>query len=308
MPESTTEIVTMMTDSELLRLADAVGVPMPGRRVTREWLEDAVLEAVLEHGMGIEETPQTPLTDPAIEVEGMSKRFGSRVAVRALDLRVRPGEIVTLVGPNGAGKTTTMRVITGIVRQDGGRVVVNGHDVLREPELAKRVVGYIPERPACYPSLRVHEYLTFVARLYGTPRVRALLRMSWCARVFQLEEYMDAFMGTLSKGNLQRVLVASILVRDPPFVLLLDEPIYGLDPRGAWAFKNELRRLRDGGSAVLLSTHILEAAEGISDRLVVMNEGEVVGRGTMDELRSVHPGATTLEEVFLELTGGVPRP
>jgi ABC-2 type transport system ATP-binding protein len=175
-----------------------------------------------------------------------------------------------------------------------------------EPILAKQVIGYIPERPTCYPSLTVREYITFMAKTYDTPPERAIVRMREYVDMFQLEEYLTDFVGTLSKGNLQRTLLAGIFVRDPPYVLSFDEPIYGLDPRGAWSLKAHLKTLKDAGSAILVSTHILEVAEGLCDRFVIMHEGQVVGKGTLPELLSKFPRGKTLEDAFLGLTGGLP--
>ena len=124
--------------------------------------------------------------------------------------------------------------------------------------------------------------------------------------LFQFEEFIDTYIGTLSKGNLQRALLIGIFARAPPYILALDEPIYGLDPRGAWNLKKLLRQLRDEGSAILISTHILEVAADLCDRFVIMNEGNVVGRGTLEELKEHHPETGSLEEIFLSLTGGIP--
>ena len=220
---------------------------------------------------------------------------------------VNPGEIVGLVGPNGAGKTTTLRVLTGIIRPTKGNVAVNGYNMKKQALQAKKHIGYIPERPSCYPSLKVREYLTFIARIYGVRKVDTLLRIREYVDMFQLDEFLDSYIGTLSKGNLQRTLLTGIFLRDPPYVLAFDEPIYGLDPRGAWSLKAHIRRLRDQGSAILISTHILEVAEALCDRFYIMNEGDIVGKGTLGELQERCPGARNLEEVFLMLTGGLPE-
>ncbi len=303
--ETIDETLTLMSNDDLIRLAQMLRIPLTSRYVERKSVVEAVSAALAERGT--EGLWVEKLQDPAIAVVSMRKEFGRKVAVEALDLFVRPGEIVGLVGPNGAGKTTTLRVIAGIIRPTSGDVSVNGVSVGDSSLEAKRIVGYIPERPTCYEDLRVREYLTFVAKVYGVPPHVALLRISRFARMLQLEEYLDTYVGALSKGNLQRTLLAGIFVRPPPYILLLDEPIYGLDPRGAWSLKRHLRHLRETGSAILLSTHILEVAEGLCDRFVIMHEGKVVGRGTLESLRKRFPDARNLEEVFLELTGGIPE-
>lgn len=303
----TQQIIQQMTGPELIRLAQALGVPLTQRHINRKAIEADLHDALKFHqGLGKEKV-LPKLNDPPIKISGMRKEFGSKVAVDDLDLAVNAGEIVGLVGPNGAGKTTTLRVLTGIIKPTTGDVVVNGFDMLRNPLDAKKRIGYIPERPTCYPSLRVIEYLTFIARIYNVPRIEALLRMREFISRFQLDEFLNSYIGTLSKGNLQRTLLAGVFVREPPFILALDEPIYGLDPRGAWSLKSLLRELKTDGSAILVSTHILEVAEGLCDRFVIMNHGKIVGKGTLAELKEANPGASNLEEVFLMLTGGIPE-
>ena len=297
--------VNRLKGDELLRLARALRIPLAKRAVRRSWLLDEIMAELDRHGIGKE--PVAKLQSPAIQIEGLEKRFGSKVAVKNLDLNVDPGEIVGLVGPNGAGKTTTLRILTGIIRPTKGIVKVNGYDMSSEAIKAKGYVGYIPEKPTCYPSLTVREYLMFMARIYNVPAEIALIRMRGFVDMFQLDELLDTYIGTLSKGNLQRVLLVGIFVRPPPYVLAFDEPIYGLDPRGAWNLKAFMKKLRNEGSAILMSTHILEVATELCNRFVIMNEGEVVGRGTLETLLEYNKDARNLEEVFLGLTGGIPQ-
>ena len=297
--------IERMKGDELINLARVLKVPITKRTIQRSWLIDELmgeLEKRLSDG-----SPKDALHQPAIELDKVTKRFGKTVAVRNLDLQVHPGEILGLVGPNGAGKTTTLRMLTGIIRASSGVIHVNGHDINDSPILAKSSIGYIPEKPTCYPSLTAREYVTFIARIYKVPQETALIRMREYVDLFQFDEFINSYIGTLSKGNLQRVLLIGIFVREPPYILALDEPIYGLDPRGAWNLKKLLKRMRDEGSAILLSTHILEVASDLCDRFVIMNHGDVVGRGTLEELLAIQPEATSLEEVFLGLTGGIPE-
>lgn len=297
--------VERMKNDELLRLARVLKVPIDQREIRRSQLIDDIMKAVELHK---ESQPSgEELQTPAIHIDGLVKKYGHKIAVFGLNLKVNPGEIVGLVGPNGAGKTTTLRVLTGIIKQTSGNIKVNGYDTLKEPIKAKSVIGYIPEKPTCYPSLTVKEYITFMARIYEVPKRIALIRMRQFVDMFQMDEYLDTYIGTLSKGNLQRTLLIGIFVRPPPYVLALDEPIYGLDPRGAWNLKAYLKRLRDEGSAILISTHILEVASDLCDRFVIMNEGNVVGRGTLEELLKEHKRTNNLEEIFLSLTGGIPK-
>ncbi len=302
----TRKIMQKMTDEELIDLAKSVELPLTNRTVRRKWLLDALSELIDRKKLGLHQFVPTSLHTPAIALSSLTKHFGSVKAVISLDLDVNPGEIVGLVGPNGAGKTTTMRMLTGIIQPTSGEAKINGFEIQKKPIQAKSAIGYIPERPTCYPSLRVKEYLTFISRIYEVPRDRAILRIRKYVDLFQLNQYLNSYIGTLSKGNLQRTLLTGIFVRDPPYILAFDEPIYGLDPRGAWSLKHHLKTLRDEGSAILVSTHILEVAEGLCERFVIMDEGDVVGKGNMNELMEENPGAHNLEEVFLALTGGIP--
>jgi ABC-2 type transport system ATP-binding protein len=296
--------VVRLKSSELLRLARVLKISLSKREVKRSWLIEAIMQELESRGTSKQLPPE--LKSPAIQIEGLEKRFGSKMAVKDLELRVNPGEIVGLVGPNGAGKTTTLRILTGIIKPTKGSVRINGFDIASKPLKAKSYIGYIPEKPTCYPSLTAREYIMFMGRIYNVPPELAIIRMRKYVDLFQLDEFLDTFIGTLSKGNLQRVLLVGIFVRNPPYVLAFDEPIYGLDPRGAWNLKALLKLLRTEGSAILMSTHILEVASELCDRFIIMNEGETVGRGTIETLLSYHKNASNLEEVFLSLTGGIP--
>ncbi len=295
--------IERMPGDELLRLARTLKVPIVKRTIKRSWLVDRVLKELERRD------PSIPITleSPAILLEDVTKNFGKKTAVRKLNLQVEPGEIVGLVGPNGAGKTTTLRMLTGIIRATSGSIKVDGHDIQDEAMSAKQNIGYIPEKPTCYPSLTAREYVMFNSRIYGVPRETALIRLREFVELFNFDEFIDTYVGTLSKGNLQRALLIGIFTRKPPYILALDEPIYGLDPRGAWNLKKLLRKLRDEGSAILISTHILEVAADLCDRFVIMNEGDVVGKGTLEELQHQLPETSSLEEIFLSLTGGIPE-
>ena len=292
-----------MPGDELLRLARVLKVPIVSRTIKRSWLVDKVMKELESRESG----KPIPLDSPAILLENVTKNFGKKTAVRNLNLRVQPGEIVGLVGPNGAGKTTTLRMLTGIIRATSGSIQIDGYDIVNEAIPAKERIGYIPEKPTCYPSLTAREYVMFTSRIYGVPRETALIRMREFVELFQFDEFIDTYIGTLSKGNLQRALLIGIFAREPPYILALDEPIYGLDPRGAWNLKKHLRQLRNEGSAILISTHILEVAADLCDRFVIMNEANVVGRGTLQELQNLNPNTKNLEEIFLSLTGGIPE-
>ncbi|MFX1607344.1 MAG: ATP-binding cassette domain-containing protein, partial [Promethearchaeota archaeon] len=193
--------IERMPGDELLRLARVLKVPIVNRTIKRGWLIDLVMKELETR----EENAKPPfmLESPAIRLKDVTKRFGKTTAVRRLYLKVEPGEIVGLVGPNGAGKTTTLRMLTGIIRATNGEIQVGGFDIQKDPIHAKERVGYIPERPTCYPSLTTREYVMFTARVYDVPHETALIRMREFVELFQFDEFIDSYIGTLSKGNLQ---------------------------------------------------------------------------------------------------------
>ena len=249
----------------------------------------------------------------AIEAVGLRKTYGAVEAVAGVDLAIGPGEIVGFLGPNGAGKTTTIKLLTGLLRPSAGRAAILGHDVQREPVAAKACFGYVPDTPNLYGKLRGREFLRFMARLYRVPPAEAEPRAAELLRVFELWDASNDLVEGYSHGMQQKLALAGALVHDPR-VLFLDEPTVGLDPRSARLIKDILLRLRDRGATVFLSTHILEIAERLCDRLVIIDKGRIVASGTMAELRGqVAAGATgvdgergagSLEDIFLRLTGG----
>jgi len=240
-----------------------------------------------------------------IEIKGLTKYYGDLLAVDHLDLTVRPGELFGFLGPNGAGKTTTIRMMVGLLRPTEGKVYINGHDVEREPLAAKACIGYLPEIPFLYEKLTGREFLSFVAELYGVEPERARRRGDDLLRLFDLEEQADELIQGYSHGMRQKIALAGALIHEPK-VLILDEPTRGLDPRSARTVKDILRRLCAQGATVFMSTHILEIAERMCDRVGIIDRGRLIACGTMEELRaqSQSPGST-LEDIFLQLTGGV---
>ncbi|SRR6266542_2604838 len=246
----------------------------------------------------------------AIEAAGLRKTYGAVEAVAGVDLAIGPGEIVGFLGPNGAGKTTTIKLLTGLLRPSAGRAAILGHDVQREPVAAKACFGYVPDTPNLYGKLRGREFLRFMARLYRIPPAEAEPRAAELLRVFELWDASNDLVEGYSHGMQQKLALAGALVHDPR-VLFLDEPTVGLDPRSARLIKDLLLRLRDRGATVFLSTHILEIAERLCDRLVIIDKGRIVASGTMAELRGQvaagvdgERGAGSLEDIFLRLTGG----
>jgi ABC-2 type transport system ATP-binding protein len=245
-------------------------------------------------------------TDPApvLELRGLQKRYGSFEAVKGLDLTVNRGEIFGFLGPNGAGKTTTIRMVAGVLQPSGGSVLIDGADMEKEPERAKAHIGYVPDRPYLYEKLTGAEFIRFVASLWEKDPGAAMERASRLLRLFDLEAWRDELVESYSHGMRQKLLITSALCHHPDLIVV-DEPMVGLDPRSARILKDLLRAFVDGGGTVFLSTHTLEVAEALCDRLAIIQRGKVIASGTMEELRTrSESGAAHLEEIFLEVTGG----
>ncbi len=239
--------------------------------------------------------------DPAIVARGLRKTYGEHVAVKGVDLTIGRGEIVAFLGPNGAGKTTTIKLLTGLLRPTTGSAAILGHDIQADALAAKALFGYVPDTPNLYGKLKGWEYLRFMARLYRVPTAEAEARAAELLRLFELTEAASDLIEGYSHGMSQKMALAGALVHAPR-VLFLDEPTVGLDPRSARTIKDLLGQLRAQGVTVFLSTHILEIAERMADRVVIINKGEIIAAGTVAELR--HGGSGTLEDIFLDLTGG----
>jgi ABC-2 type transport system ATP-binding protein len=238
----------------------------------------------------------------AIAAQGLRKVYGAHEAVKHVDLLIKSGEIVGFLGPNGAGKTTTIKMLTGLLKPTAGQSSIMGHDIQREPVAAKACFGYVPDTPNLYGKLTGWEFLRFMGRLYRVPQAQAERRAGELLRLFELNTAASDLIEGYSHGMQQKMALAGALVHDPQ-VLFLDEPTVGLDPRSARLIKDLLSQLRDRGTAVFFSTHILEIAERMCDRVVIINNGEIVASGTLAELRA-RQGEGSLEDIFLRLTGG----
>ena len=239
--------------------------------------------------------------EPAIRLRGLTKLFADRVAVDSMSLEVAPGELFGFLGPNGAGKTTTIRLLTGLLRPTSGSAELCGHDVVADPLRARAVTGYVPDQPALYDKLTGREMLAFAADLYGVPRRVQAARIDPLLGAFGLAGHAERLVQSYSRGMRQKLAMGAALLHDPR-VLFLDEPTVGLDPAGARQLKDILRGLCGEGRAVFLSTHVLEVAELLCDRVGVVHHGRLVAVESPAELRSTL-GAGTLEEAFLRLTG-----
>jgi len=238
----------------------------------------------------------------AVEVTNLVKSFGDLVAVNDVSLVVREGEIYALLGPNGAGKTTTIKMIMGLLDPDSGSTKVFGVDSKENPVDVKNLVGYVPEEQQLYDSLTPRELFDFIASIRKLPEDQVTKRMKEFVKALDFEKYYDNMIVTLSLGNKQKtMLIAALLHR--PKLLILDEPFSSLDVRAAKIMKDVVKIHTENGGSVLMSTHVMEVAEGLCDRVGIIDEGKLIAEGTLDELRSKsgRDGAT-LESIFLKLT------
>jgi ABC-2 type transport system ATP-binding protein len=239
-----------------------------------------------------------------IEVHDLVKAFGRFRAVDGVSLHVGPGEIHGFLGPNGAGKTTTIRMIAGLLAPTSGRVVIASHDLAREPEAAKAALGFIPDRPFLYEKLTAGEFLRFHAGLYGVEGDALPLRIAELLDLFELRRFEGELVESFSHGMKQRLVMCSAFLHRPKAVLV-DEPMVGLDPRGARLIKDVFRAMSRKGVAILMSTHTLEVAEEMCDRISIILGGKIIAQGTVAELRTMGGSEDeNLTPVFLKLTGG----
>lgn len=239
-----------------------------------------------------------------IVLTGLTKRYGDFTAVDGIDLTIESGGIFGLLGPNGAGKTTTLRMIAGILEPDSGTAFTGGHDIVSEPLEARQILGFVPDRPFVYEKLTGAELLRFTAGLYGLSGDDVERRIDELLELWDLSPWRDQLVEAYSHGMRQKLIISSAFVHQPR-VLIIDEPMVGLDPRSSRLLKDLLRSYADGGGTVLVSTHTLELAETLCDRLVVIDHGQVVAGGTMEDLRrAASTEDAGLEEVFLRITRG----
>ena len=239
--------------------------------------------------------------DHAIVLTGVRKCYGQTVAVRRLELEVRRGELFAFLGPNGAGKTTTIKMIAGLLRPNAGDVYVCGHHVGANGLAAKARLAYVPDQPFLYEKLSGREFLYFVAEMYGISEERRDQLLTSLIRQLDIGEFLDELTESYSHGMKQKVVLAAALLHDPS-VLVIDEPMVGLDPRTIRAVKDLFVEHTRSGGTVFMSTHTLDIAEAVADRIGIIQRGELVAIGTLDELRSQARREHSLEEIFLQLT------
>ena len=237
----------------------------------------------------------------AIELAGVTKRYGNFTAVSRLDLDIRDGELFAFLGPNGAGKTTTIKMMTGLLRPDDGVVRVCGHAMGSDGRLAKAQIAYVPDQPFLYEKLTGREFLEFVARMYGLDAATTRARTRDLLVRLEMGEFVDQLTESYSHGMKQRTALAAALLHEPR-VLITDEPMVGLDPRTVRTVKDLMREMTREGRTVFMSTHTLEVAEAVADRIGIIHHGRLVAVGTLAELRAQAAGNSSLEDIFLNVT------
>lgn len=240
------------------------------------------------------------MNNPVIQIENLHKYYGSTHVLKGINLAVEAGQVVGYIGPNGAGKSTTLKILIGLLTDYAGEVRVLGHDVKTDPIAVKSRIGYVPENAALYDTLTPMEYLQFIGQLYGMDEETIERRAFDLLKLFELKDNADARMTTFSKGMRQKVLLISGLLHNPELIFL-DEPLSGLDANAVVLVKAIIRQLADSGKTVFYSSHIMDVVEKISDRIIIISQGQIIADGTFAELQQQHSGS--LEQLFGQLTG-----
>jgi len=238
-----------------------------------------------------------------LEVTDLTKRFGKYKAVDHVSLSVQPGEIYGFLGPNGAGKTTTIKMIAGLLKPDKGSILINGHSLADQPTICKQETGYIPDRPWLYEKLTGMEFLQFIASLYSLEKKRFSSSTQYFLKLFDLHDWKDHLIESYSHGMQQKLIMTSVLMQEQP-LLVIDEPMVGLDPKSARLIKEIFKQRAQAGKSIFLSTHSLEIAEELCHRIAIITEGKLRISGDMETLRhEAGKKSSGLEDIFLQLTG-----
>lgn len=242
------------------------------------------------------------MTEPLLEAHNLTRVFGDFTAVDDATFTIQPGEIVGFLGPNGAGKTTTIKMLTGLLAPSSGVARIAGYDINESPLEAKSRIGYVPDTPNLYGKLKAGEYLRFIGQLYKVDPAKVEERMRPLLDMFDLTDVAGNYLDTFSHGMQQKVAIIGAFLHGPQLVFM-DEPTVGLDPRSARLIKDLMILNRDKGRSIFFSTHILEIAQTMCDRVIIINKGKIVADGRVEEMRRMR-GDQSLEDIFLELTGG----
>ena len=236
-----------------------------------------------------------------IRTEHLTKKYGPLIAVNDLNLDIPQGQLFAFLGPNAAGKTTTIKLLAGLLKPTSGRALIGGHDIQKEPLAARKLMSFVPDMPFLYDKLEPMEFMLFVGQLYGMERAKVVRASDELFDLFDLDEARHQLIENLSHGTRQRLVIASALLHEPK-VIIIDEPMVGLDPRSARAVKNVLKQRSRAGVTIFLSTHILSIAEELADQVGILNRGKLIAVGTIDQLREMSGEVGALEAAFLGLT------
>ena len=231
-----------------------------------------------------------------LKINSLTKKYGDKVAVNNLSLHIAPGEIYGFIGHNGAGKTTTLKSIAGILDYDSGEILIDGKSAKSEPLACKAVTAYIPDNPDIYDFMTGIQYLNFIADVFKVSDSERSSRISEYAKMFEIEDSLNDLIGTYSHGMKQKLVIISALIHSPKLIMM-DEPFVGLDPKATHQLKQIMRNICDNGGAIFFSTHVLEVAEKLCDKVAVIKGGNLVASGTVDEIK----GNSSLEDAFLEM-------
>lgn len=236
-----------------------------------------------------------------LEIKNLTKKFGDKVAVDNIDLSVKSGEIYGFLGPNGAGKTTTIKMIVGMLMPDNGSINVDGIDAINDDVEAKRQIAYVPDSPEIYDIMTGRQYLNFIADVFELSDEERNKQIDRYAEVFEMKENLDVMIAGYSHGMKQKIVIMGALIHSPK-LLILDEPMVGLDAKSSFRLKEIMRALADEGRTVFFSTHVMEVAENLCDRIGIINKGKIIAVGTLDEIKAAAKDTGSLEKIFLELT------
>ena len=242
------------------------------------------------------------MNTPMIQIENLTKCFEELCAVKDLSLSIPAGEVFAFLGPNGAGKTTTIKLLTGLLKPTNGRAILGGFDIQKDPFQAKRLIGYIPDHPYVYEKLSGYEFFFFIGELFGVPRNLIDEKFEYYFKLFGLMNARDKLIDNYSHGMRQKLVMSVSLMHDPK-IIILDEPMVGLDPQSSLVVKRLFRKCAEAGAAVFLSTHTLSVAEEVADRIGLIHKGELIFLGNIQDMRETTQKNGNLEELFLELTG-----
>lgn len=231
-----------------------------------------------------------------LKINNLTKKYADKVAVNNLSLHIAPGEIYGFIGHNGAGKTTTLKSIAGILDYDSGEILIDGKSAKSEPLACKAVTAYIPDNPDIYDFMTGIQYLNFIADVFKVSESERTSRISEYAKMFEIEDSLNDLIGTYSHGMKQKLVIISALIHSPKLIMM-DEPFVGLDPKATHQLKQIMRNICDNGGAIFFSTHVLEVAEKLCDKVAVIKGGNLVASGTVDEVK----GNSSLEDAFLEM-------